>query len=150
MYGNNYGGERSPPVKEGDEFDVRVEAVGAKGDGIARKDGFVLFVPGTKAGDEVRIKVTRVLPKAGFAEKIGDAEKKAAPQRAEKPAEPEFDPQPELDSEDFGEEPAEDSADDEEAPTEEPAAEEAPTEETPSEEDSAEEDSAEEDPEKKD
>jgi predicted RNA-binding protein with TRAM domain len=140
MYGNNYGGERSPPVKEGDEFDVRVEAVGAKGDGIARKDGFVLFVPGTKAGDEVRIKVTRVLPKAGFAEKIGDAEKKAAPQRAEKPAEPEFDPQPELDSEDFGEEPAEDSADDEEAPTEE----------TPSEEDSAEEDSAEEDPEKKD
>ena len=60
------------PVKVGDELDVKIEAVGEKGDGIAKKDGFVLFVPNTKQGDEVKIKITRVLPKVGFAEVVGE------------------------------------------------------------------------------
>lgn len=60
------------PVKVGDELDVKIEAVGEKGDGIAKKDGFVLFVPNTKQGDEVRIRVTRVLQKVGFAEVVGE------------------------------------------------------------------------------
>ena len=60
------------PVKVGDELNVKIEAVGEKGDGIAKKDGFVLFVPNAKQGDEVRIRVTRVLPKVGFAEVIGE------------------------------------------------------------------------------
>ena len=60
------------PVKVGDELTVKIEAVGEKGDGIAKKDGFVLFVPGTKQGDEARIKVTRVLQKVGFAEVVGE------------------------------------------------------------------------------
>lgn len=99
MYGNQY--QSVPPVKEGEELDVRIEAVGGKGDGIAKKDGFVLFVPGTKAGDEVRIRVTKVLAKVGFAEKVGAASQSAP---SAKPAAPKFDPKPELDSEDFGEE----------------------------------------------
>ena len=60
------------PVKVGDELDVTIEAVGEKGDGVAKKDGFVLFVPGTKKGDTVRVKVTRVLRKVGFAEVVGE------------------------------------------------------------------------------
>src|SRR3989338_708085 len=63
---------RSPPVKVGDELDVAIEAVGEKGDGIAKKDGFVLFIPNTKEGDNVRVKVTRVLRKVGFAEVVGE------------------------------------------------------------------------------
>ena len=63
------------PVKVGDELEVKIEAVGEKGDGIAKKDGFVLFVPSTKQGDNVRIKVTRVLAKVGFAEVVGQSEK---------------------------------------------------------------------------
>ena len=59
------------PVKVGDELNIKIEAVGEKGDGIAKKDGFVLFVPNTKQGDEVRIRVTRVLQKVGFAEVVG-------------------------------------------------------------------------------
>ena len=65
------GGGGYSPVKVGDELDVKVEAVGEKGDGLAKKDGFVLFIPGTKAGQEVRVKVTRVLKKVGFAEVVG-------------------------------------------------------------------------------
>src|SRR3989338_11706053 len=63
-YGERDGGfqRRSfAPVKVGDELDTKIEAVGEKGDGIAKKDGFVLFVPGVKAGDNVRIRVTRIL-----------------------------------------------------------------------------------------
>lgn len=64
------------PVKVGDELDVKIEAVGEKGDGIAKKDGFVLFVPGTKQGDEVKVRVTRVLQKVGFAEIAGEKSSK--------------------------------------------------------------------------
>lgn len=95
---------QAPPVREGEEFDVTIDAVGAKGDGIARKEGFVLFVPGTKTGDSVRIRVTKVLQKAGFAEKIGDAQGGKKEPKQEKAPEPEFDPEEHLDSEDFGDE----------------------------------------------
>ena len=67
----DFGSRSFAPVKVGDELDVKIEAVGEKGDGIAKKDGFVLFVPGTKQGDEVKIRVTRVLQKVGFAEVVG-------------------------------------------------------------------------------
>ena len=71
------------PVKVGDELDVKIEAVGEKGDGIAKKDGFVLFVPGAKQGDEVRIRVTRVLQKVGFAEVVGEKSGSEDSQEAE-------------------------------------------------------------------
>ncbi len=63
------------PVKVGDEIVVKIEAVGEKGDGIAKKEGFVLFVPATKVGDEVTVKIIRVLQKVGFAEVISQSTK---------------------------------------------------------------------------
>lgn len=65
------------PINVGDELDVKIEAVGAKGDGIAKVKGFVIFVPGAKEGETVRVKVTRVLRKVGFAETIGGATSEA-------------------------------------------------------------------------
>jgi predicted RNA-binding protein with TRAM domain len=98
------------PVKVGDEVNVKIEAVGGKGDGIAKKEGFVLFVPNTKEGDEVKIRITRVLNNVGFAEVVGQAEKgeqEAAVQdepEAAQPEETEQEVQEEVqDSEDFGE-----------------------------------------------
>jgi predicted RNA-binding protein with TRAM domain len=64
---------QKPPVNVGDEFDATVEGVGEKGDGFIRKDGFVLFVQNVKKGDQVRIKVNKVLKKVGFAEVLGQA-----------------------------------------------------------------------------
>ena len=102
---------RFAPVKVGDELDVKIEAVGEKGDGIAKKEGFVLFVPNTKEGQEVKIRVTKVLRKVGFAEVVGEG----APQQ-EQPAEEVQAEQPQTepaaqeeeqkveDTEDFGEE----------------------------------------------
>lgn len=53
------------PVKVGDEVEVSVEAVASKGDGIAKKDGFVIFIKGAKEGDKVKVRITDV--KARFA-----------------------------------------------------------------------------------
>jgi 23S rRNA (uracil1939-C5)-methyltransferase len=58
---------RSVPVEEGETYDVTIMDIARQGDGIARIEGFVIFVPGTKVGDEVQIKVERVLPKFAFA-----------------------------------------------------------------------------------
>lgn len=84
MYGRERGFKPSfAPVKVGDELEVKIEAVGEKGDGIAKKEGFVLFVPGTKVGDQVKVRVTRVLRKVGFAEVIGKEAKKPAEEPSE-------------------------------------------------------------------
>ncbi|AKB76387.1 translation initiation factor IF-2 subunit beta [Methanosarcina lacustris Z-7289] len=58
---------RSVPVEEGEVYDVTIQDLARQGDGIARIEGFVIFVPNTSVGDEVQIKVERVLPKFAFA-----------------------------------------------------------------------------------
>lgn len=75
--GRSFGGggrdfnDKTAPVRVGEEVDVTIEAVGAKGDGIAKKEGFVIFVPNTSTGDNVRIKITKVLSNVAFAEVAG-------------------------------------------------------------------------------
>ena len=63
-------GPKTAPIEEGEEYDVKIEDVGKEGDGITRIEGFVVFVPDTKAGDEVRVKIVSVRRRFGFAEKI--------------------------------------------------------------------------------
>jgi predicted RNA-binding protein with TRAM domain len=138
-------GRPTPPVQVGEELDVKIEAVGEKGDGIAKKDGFVLFIPGVKEGDEVRVKVTKVLRKVGFAEVVGEgapaapsegepAEEAPAEEAAEEPAAEEPAESPE-DTESFGEEEAKEEAPEADMPEIPEGEEEAPAEEeTPAEE----------------
>ena len=105
MYGDRGFDSGSPaPVKVGDEFEVSIEAVGAKGDGIAKKEGFVLFVPGVQKGDNVRIRITRVLRKVGFAEVVGNSEGGQSAESEESSAEEPEEEQVTQDSENFGEE----------------------------------------------
>jgi len=67
----NFGGNDMPkPVKEGEELDVTIEAVAAKGDGIAKKDGFVIFVPGAREGETVKVRITSVKPRCAVAERV--------------------------------------------------------------------------------
>ena len=74
------------PVKPGDQLEVTIDAVGEKGDGLARKDGFVLFVPNTRQGDRVTVRVTKVLRRVGFAEVVGAGQGKSAAPAAEEPS----------------------------------------------------------------
>lgn len=104
--------ERKAPVKAGEEYDVEIESVGGKGDGIAKVKGFVLFVAGTKKGDLVKVKVTKVLQNVGFAEVVGKAEGRPVRERKfaeikKEDFEEDIEPEPVSsyeDTEDFGEE----------------------------------------------
>ncbi|MBU0536193.1 MAG: TRAM domain-containing protein [Nanoarchaeota archaeon] len=112
MYGQGGGFDRPErnfaPVKVGDELNVKIEAVGEKGDGIAKKDGFVLFVPNTKEGEQVKVRVTKVLRKVGFAEVVGKSEGSIESQKADSPDSRRQEKEMPDDSEEFGEAPAED------------------------------------------
>ena len=56
------------PVSEGEFVEVEIEDLGSKGDGIARKEGFVIFVPGGEVGETYEIEVTSVGRKFAFGE----------------------------------------------------------------------------------
>ena len=138
------GGPMRPPVNEGDEITVKIDAIGEKGDGIAKVKGFVLFIPGVKENEEVKVRVTKVLRRVGFAEVVGKPEagetaapaEEEAPAEAEEPAAEEAPAEPEG-SETFGEEEKEQSEEELEGlelPKEEPEAAEEPAEEAPAEE----------------
>lgn len=66
------------PVKVGDEVTLKIESIGEKGDGIAKIKGFIIFIPGVKEGQELKVKITRVLNKCGFGEVVGNAEAAAS------------------------------------------------------------------------
>ncbi|AGK61959.1 putative RNA-binding protein, contains TRAM domain [Archaeoglobus sulfaticallidus PM70-1] len=65
-----FGMERNPPVNVGDIRTVTVEAIGEKGDGIARISGYVVFVPNVEVDQEVTVRITKVLNKYCFAEVV--------------------------------------------------------------------------------
>ena len=50
------------PVKIGDELDVTIAEVSKRGDGVTRVDGYVIFVPNTKQGDAVKIRIAEIRP----------------------------------------------------------------------------------------
>ena len=58
------------PVEEGKEYTVTIDAKGAKGDGIAHVDGFVVFVSGGAVGEKARVKITSVKRTFALGEKI--------------------------------------------------------------------------------
>lgn len=55
------------PVSTGDVHDVTIDGIAREGDGIAHIQGLVIFVPGTKVGDQVTIKIERVMRKFAIA-----------------------------------------------------------------------------------
>ncbi len=99
--------EKDPPLKEGEIREMEIIGVGEKGDGIAKIEGFVVIVPGTKSGDKVQVKITAVRGKVSFGEVVGDSESTEAPAEAA--------------DEEVSEEGATEEATEEEAPAEEDA-----------------------------
>jgi predicted RNA-binding protein with TRAM domain len=74
--GRRYGGggrsfDRGPPgpkpVEVGKEYEVDVTEISRQGDGIARVQGFVVFVKNGKVGQRVKVRVTEVGGRFGTA-----------------------------------------------------------------------------------
>ena len=74
---SGFGGDRrgfsseAKPVEVGKEYDVQVTELSRRGDGIAKIEGFVIFVQGAKVGQKVKIKVDRVGPRFASAAVVG-------------------------------------------------------------------------------
>ena len=57
-------------IEEGETYELRIDSVGRKGDGIARVDKFMIFVPGTAKGDIVRAKIKKISGTLAFSEVV--------------------------------------------------------------------------------
>jgi predicted RNA-binding protein with TRAM domain len=76
-HGGGFERDRPKPVKVGEEYDVEINEVGSRGDGIARVKNFVVFVNGTKQGEKAHIKIVEVKNKFAIGkktEKLTEAE----------------------------------------------------------------------------
>ena len=70
-----FGPSRRPcPVELGKDYDVEITEVSRRGEGIARVRGFVIFVPNTRPGDKVKVRITRVGPRCANATVVAQEE----------------------------------------------------------------------------
>jgi len=68
--------QNAPCIGVGDTYNVKIEDVGREGDGITRIGGcFPVFVPNTKKGDSVKIRVTKASRRVAFAEVVADQQR---------------------------------------------------------------------------
>ena len=77
------------PVEVGKEYDVEIQETSRRGEGVARIEGLVLFVPNAKPGEHVRIRITRISNRFAEAEVAGEADEKAEAEVAAKTEEDE-------------------------------------------------------------
>jgi len=48
------------PVELNNEYEADIQEISQRGDGIAKIEGFVVFISNTKRGEHVKFKITRV------------------------------------------------------------------------------------------
>jgi len=83
-YGRSSGGSggfrsfKPKPVEVGKEYDVTISEISRRGDGIAKIDGFVIFVAGAKQGWQGKVKVTQVANRCATGTVVGGSEGMAA------------------------------------------------------------------------
>jgi predicted RNA-binding protein with TRAM domain len=53
-------GSSPKPVEMGKEYEVEISEISKRGDGIARIQGFVIFVAGAKSGQKAKIRITSI------------------------------------------------------------------------------------------
>ena len=57
-------------IEEGETYELRVESVGNKGDGIAKVDKYLIFIPSTVKGEIVKAKIKKISGTLAFAEVV--------------------------------------------------------------------------------
>ena len=75
--GQRFGGgrrfdDRPKPVEISKEYDVSITEISRKGDGIARVEGFVIFVKGGQVGQNAKVKITQVGERFATADLVGE------------------------------------------------------------------------------
>ena len=67
---SNGGSAPAVPVAVGGEYDVKIDDIAREGDGIARVDGFVIFVADTNVGDDARVQIDKVMRRFAIGHKV--------------------------------------------------------------------------------
>lgn len=58
------------PVTTGEVIDLVIESQGTHNDGIAKKEGFIIFVKGAAKGEKCKVKITDVKRTFATGEKV--------------------------------------------------------------------------------
>jgi predicted RNA-binding protein with TRAM domain len=61
-------------VKENQELEVVIDDIGSRGDGIAKIQSFLIFVPRSKIGERVRVRIVSLTGKFAVAERMTQVE----------------------------------------------------------------------------
>src|SRR5919202_261338 len=69
-FGGGSGGAGPKPVEVGKEYDVQISEISRQGDGIARVQGFVIFVKGGKVGEKTKVRILNVGARFATAQKV--------------------------------------------------------------------------------
>jgi predicted RNA-binding protein with TRAM domain len=77
------GGFAPKPVEVGKEYEVEVQEVSRRGEGIARIEGLVIFIPNAKQGEHVKVKVTRISRRFAEAEVVREGQPQGGEEKAE-------------------------------------------------------------------
>lgn len=78
-------------MKAGEEYDVEITEISRRGDGIAKVQGFIIFVTNAKTGQKLKIRITNVSNRYATAEIVTSTEN-APSQPAEAPASSDAEP----------------------------------------------------------
>ncbi len=57
-------------IQEGDIIEVMIQDVGKRGDGVAKQGSFIIYIPGTVKGEQVKIKIDNVRGTMAFAHPV--------------------------------------------------------------------------------
>jgi 23S rRNA (uracil1939-C5)-methyltransferase len=84
-FGGSFMTKRKPPVKTGDEVILEIENYASEGEGVARINGFTVFVPGALAGEIVTAYIDVVKKTYARAHLLDEGTHLASPERVEPP-----------------------------------------------------------------
>jgi translation initiation factor 2 subunit 2 len=62
--------EEAKEIEAGQTYDFMIEDVGKKGDGIARKGNFIIYIPGTAKGSQVKARIEKVSGTVAFGVRV--------------------------------------------------------------------------------
>ncbi|MGA9388301.1 MAG: TRAM domain-containing protein [Candidatus Bathyarchaeia archaeon] len=61
-------------MKENQELEVVIDDIGSRGNGIAKMQSFLIFVPRSKIGERVRVRIVSLTGKFAVAERMTQVE----------------------------------------------------------------------------
>ncbi len=58
-------------LREGEVYEVMIQDIGREGDGMARKGKYVIYIPGTTKGEQVKVRINNVTGTLAFGSVVG-------------------------------------------------------------------------------